>query len=61
MTELFAYLAAKGDALAIGVLLGAVITILWLYPPSRLEKPTTTAPANSGRKAGRVRVVGGAR
>lgn len=60
MTELLAYLAAKGDAIAIGVLLGAAIAALWLVPaPNRLEKPTS--PANSNRKAGRTRAAGGAR
>ena len=59
MNDLLAYLAAKGDAIALGVLLGAVITILWLYPPNRLEKPTTR-PASSNRKSGRV-TTGGAR
>lgn len=59
MSALLAYLAAKGDALALGVLLGAVITILWLYPPNRHEKPATR-PATSNRKSGRV-TTGGAR
>jgi hypothetical protein len=59
VNELLAYLAAKGDALALGVLLGAAITLLWLYPPNRHEKPPTR-PATSNRKSGRV-TTGGAR
>lgn len=59
LNTLIAFLAAKGDALALGVLLGAAIACLWLVPaPNRLEKPTN--PVNSNRKAGRTR-AGGAR
>lgn len=62
LNDLLTFLAAKGDALAIGVLLGAAIACLWLVPsPNRLEKPGTevSRALNSTRKSARTRVGGG--